>query len=73
MLGTQISTNPPAISAKQFFIIDRSLVTAVLSGLATFLVVLVQFRDADSSQSSTTTKLLPTTTMTLSTPHPITN
>lgn len=29
MLATQVSASPPSISAKQFFIINRSLVTAV--------------------------------------------
>lgn len=51
MTVVQLCTKPPVVSARQFFTINRSLITSVLSALATFLVVLVQFRDQDDEEA----------------------
>ncbi|CAL8080319.1 unnamed protein product [Orchesella dallaii] len=45
----KMETNPPTICAHGFFTINQAMSTTVVSGMSTFLVALIQFRQADKS------------------------
>ncbi|CAG7733891.1 unnamed protein product [Allacma fusca] len=47
LLALKITSTPPRIEPCRFFRINRSLITSILSALTMYLIVLVQFENAD--------------------------